>query len=107
MDEKVKQYRDAGHNINDNGVYNEPEEIAIPFSKSSGSEGSIRIAKGPDGKFRIGVNISKKYGDYEGSGYAPGIDGTPYDTRAEAIKAGIDIIRSRTKDDDTKGESRA
>ena len=23
MDEKVKQYRDAGHNINDNGVYNE------------------------------------------------------------------------------------
>jgi N12 class adenine-specific DNA methylase len=104
-DEIVKRYRDAGHNINDNGVYNEPEEIAIPFSKSSGREGSIRIAKGPDEKFRIGVNISKKYGDYEGSGNAPGIDGKPYDTRAEAIKAGIDIIRSRTKDDDPKGKA--
>ena len=82
-----------------------PEEIAIPFSKSSGREGSIRIAEGPDGKFRIGLNISKKYGDFEGSGYAPAIDGTAYDTREEAIKAGIETIRGRTKGDDPKSKA--
>lgn len=105
MDEKVKQYRDAGHTINDNGVYTEPEKITIPFGKGAGRTGSIDIAEGPDGKFRIGVNISKKYGDYEGSGYAPAIDGTVYDSREEALKAGIETIRGRTKGDDPKSKA--
>ena len=102
LDDEVKKYREAGHVINDHGVYVEPEKITIPFGKSSGREGMIDIAKGPDGKFRIGVHISKKYGDFEGSGHAPSIHEETYDTREEALKAGIDTIRERIKGDDPK-----
>ena len=102
LDDEVKQYREAGHVINDHGVYVEPEKITIPFGKSSGREGMIDIAKGPDGKFRIGVHISKKYGDFEGSGHAPSIHEETYNTREEALKAGIDKIRERIKGDDPK-----
>lgn len=103
LDEAVAKYRGEGHDINDHGVYINQERVTVPFSKASGREGEIRIAKTPDG-FRFGISISKKYGDMEGGGYAPSIDSPQYKTRAEAIKAGIDEIRSRTKADDSKGE---
>ena len=40
----VAKYREEGHDINDNGVYKNPEKIIVPFSKASGREGEIRIA---------------------------------------------------------------
>ncbi|MCX5908384.1 MAG: hypothetical protein NTY64_14660, partial [Deltaproteobacteria bacterium] len=52
-DEAVAKYRGEGHDINDNGVYKNPEKIIVPFSKASGREGEIRIANAPDG-FRLG-----------------------------------------------------
>jgi len=58
-DEAVAKYRGEGHDINDNGVYKNPEKIIVPFSKASGREGEIRIANAPDG-FRLGVHIAKK-----------------------------------------------
>jgi len=103
LDDAVAKYRDEGHEINDHGVYTNLEKIVVPFSKAAGRDGEIQIAEAPDG-FHLGINIGKKYGDYEGSGYAPSIDTEAYGTRDEAISAGIKIIRNRTKADDPKGQ---
>ena len=103
LDDMVAKYRGEGHEINDHGVYETKEKIIIPFSKAAGRDGAIKIAEAPDG-FRLGINISKKYGDYEGGGYAPSIYEETYGTQDEAIRAGIEIIRSRIKANDPKGK---
>jgi N12 class adenine-specific DNA methylase len=103
-DEAVAKYRKEGHDINDNGVYNNPEKIVVPFSKAAKRTGEIKIAAAPDG-FHLGVSIHKNYGDSEGMGYAPAIGQQIYATRDEAIKAGIAVIKGRTKDVDPQGKA--
>jgi len=97
--EKVRQFREAGHAINDHGVYAEREGITIPFNKSAKRTAEIRIAEAPDG-FHYGIHISKNYGDHEGGGYAPSIDTKAYATREEVIRAAIEEIKGRIKDVD-------
>jgi type I restriction-modification system DNA methylase subunit len=103
--EEVQRYQAEGHNINDHGVYVDPERLTIPFSKAAGRKGELRIAAGPDGKFRLGVSIEKNYGDFDGMGWLPAIARTQYNTRKEAIKAGIDIVRDHIDGSDAKGKA--
>jgi len=88
-DEKIREGIAAGHDINKNGVYQNREDIEIPFTKSAKTSARIHIATGPDGKFRSAHNFNTSYGSHSGGGSYPSIFGEAYDTRAEANQAEI------------------
>ncbi len=80
---------------NEHGIYTEEkagqnfERVIIPMPKSARYEAEIEIAKRSDGNFVLGMNGSKKFGDYSGFSYAPGLAHSSYESRSEALKAGL------------------
>lgn len=80
---------------NDSGVYTEKtagknyEKIEIPMPKTAQYEAAIKIAKTSNNDYKIGVDASKKFGDYNGMMYAPSVNGPSYTSREEALKAAL------------------
>lgn len=80
---------------NDSGVYTEKtagknyEKIVIPMPKTAQYEAAIKIVKTSDNDYKIGIDASKKFGDYNGMMYGPSEDGQPYASRASALKGAL------------------
>lgn len=77
---------------NDSGVYTEKtagknyERIEIPMPKAAQYEAAIIIVKTSNKDYMIGLDASKKFGDYEGLMFGAGVEGQSYSTREEALK---------------------
>jgi uncharacterized protein YqiB (DUF1249 family) len=80
---------------NDSGVYTEKtagknyERIEIPMPKAAQYEAVIKIVKTSDNDYKIGIDASKKFGDYNGMMYGPSEDGQPYASREAALKGAL------------------
>jgi len=80
---------------NDSGVYTEKtagknyERIEIPMPKAAQYEAVIKIVKTSDNDYKIGIDASKKFGDYNGMMYCPSEDGQPYASREAALKGAL------------------
>ncbi|MDO9184488.1 MAG: DUF1249 domain-containing protein [Bacteroidia bacterium] len=80
---------------NDSGVYTEKtagknyERIEIPMPKAGQYEAVIKIVKTSDNDYKIGIDASKKFGDYNGMMYGPSEDGQPYASREAALKGAL------------------
>lgn len=71
------------------------EEIIIPFPKGAQYRANVNIAKTSMGDFRMGCGTDKKFGDSNGTGYAPSVDGEVFPTRIDALKEGLIQIKER------------
>ena len=85
----------------------DPEEtIEIPFSKTAGYEGSIRIRSIPGKGFSYGNSSGKQFGDYAGSSSpsTPESDKDIFPTRDKALKAAferhVETLASRIQGED-------
>ncbi len=80
---------------NDSGVYTEKtagknyERIEIPIPKAAQYEAAIKIVKTSNNDYKIGIDASKKFGDYNGMMYSPSEDGQPYASREAALKGAL------------------
>jgi uncharacterized protein YqiB (DUF1249 family) len=80
---------------NESGVYTEKtagknyEKVEIPLPKTAQYEAAIKIAKTSNNDYKIGVDASKKFGDYNGMMYSPSVNGPSYTSREEALKAAL------------------
>lgn len=80
---------------NENGVftYNTAgknfEEIEIPIPKSAQYEATVIIVKTSAGKYTFGLSADKKFGDYNGMGFAASTAGQVYATREEALEVAL------------------
>lgn len=79
----------AGDDINEHGVFRNPEVIEIPLPPKKGFSATIEIAVNADGGFHYGYEFKKK--DHGTSG-APSVTGKAYLTRATAIKAAVEHL---------------
>jgi hypothetical protein len=80
---------------NDSGVYTEKTagknyvRIEIPMPKAAQYEAAIKIVKTSNNDYKIGIDASKKFGDYNGMMYGPSEDGQPYASREAALKGAL------------------
>lgn len=88
---------------NEHGIYTMEtagenlEQISIPIPKTAQYEASIEIAKRTDGRFVIGIDASKKFGDFSGNSYGPGLSEKSFATRQEALIAAVKEHETRLK----------
>jgi hypothetical protein len=88
---------------NEHGIYTRQtagenfEQISIPIPKTAQYEASIEIAKRTDGRFVIGIDASKKFGDFSGNSYGPGLTDKSYPTRNDALQAGLKEHEARLR----------
>lgn len=82
----------AGDDINDSGVFLNPEILYIPFLSKFKRTAQIEIAEDADGFFHMGYEFKKK--DLGSSG-VPSISGTAHPSRKEAILEAVALLKSR------------
>ncbi len=73
------------------------EDIQLPFPKTLKFEATLSIVKGADAAYRYGAVIKNDGKDYSWHNHHPRIQGEKFETRKEAIRAGIKYILNYSK----------
>lgn len=68
------------------------ESINAPAKKGRAAMNAVELGRGPNGKWAAGINISLSQ---SGSGVLPNINREMYDTRQEALEAGVAEFRKQ------------
>ncbi|MFY0689121.1 MAG: DUF1249 domain-containing protein [Cyclobacteriaceae bacterium] len=80
---------------NEHGVYTQEtardnlETVKVDIPSTAKTEVEIQLAKGSDSLFRYGLDVTKNFGDFSGSGFAPSIRGTTFVSRSEALESAL------------------
>lgn len=87
----IKAAKAAGDDINDHGVYLNPEIITIPLPKKSRYVAEIKLATNADGGFLYGYNFQRKD---EGTSGPASVSSKVYLSRKHAIAAAIQFLKT-------------
>ena len=87
-DELVQRAKAAGDDINDFGVFLNPEKIVFSFPKTCGHEATVEVATNADGGFHVGYTHRVNCGSLSGGGSPCSVTGSVWPSRKNAIEAG-------------------
>jgi len=92
----VAERRAAGDDINDSGVFLNPEEIIIQIPPKAKHSAAIEIAVNADGEYCYGYDFTCRAPEnIEGCSVAPSISGPFFPSREDAILAALAFLTSR------------